>query len=102
MRDEGCCSPRQAVSTTYCPKVYQVWYMWFLGLVKSAASTALLLVAARLAACVWGENYWLIGWTYGGGLGPKGILALELGLPLARVWQRRVVGVLEVWDVPPL
>jgi len=49
------------VSRSFCWKPGQRFATWFLGLVKSAASTALLLVAARLAACVWGENYWLIG-----------------------------------------
>eukprot|EP00931_Biecheleriopsis_adriatica_P056631 TRINITY_DN33564_c0_g1_i1.p1 TRINITY_DN33564_c0_g1~~TRINITY_DN33564_c0_g1_i1.p1 ORF type:complete len:1809 (+),score=334.40 TRINITY_DN33564_c0_g1_i1:35-5461(+) len=38
-----------------------VWYLWSLGLVTSAAQTAVLMVAARVAACVWGEKYWLMG-----------------------------------------
>jgi hypothetical protein len=29
--------------------------------VTGAAETALLMVLARVAACVWGENYWLMG-----------------------------------------
>ena len=39
----------------------QVWQVWYLGLVTGAAETALLMVLARVAACVWGENYWLMG-----------------------------------------
>lgn len=38
-----------------------VWQVWYLGLVTGAAETALLMVLARVAACVWGENYWLMG-----------------------------------------
>ncbi|CAE7429948.1 unnamed protein product [Symbiodinium sp. CCMP2592] len=38
-----------------------VWLVWALGLVTGAAQTALLMVAARAAACVWGDDYWLLG-----------------------------------------
>eukprot|EP00930_Biecheleria_cincta_P039443 TRINITY_DN27122_c0_g1_i1.p1 TRINITY_DN27122_c0_g1~~TRINITY_DN27122_c0_g1_i1.p1 ORF type:complete len:1791 (-),score=286.76 TRINITY_DN27122_c0_g1_i1:25-5397(-) len=38
-----------------------VWAMWSLGLVNGAKGTAALMVAARVAACVWGERYWLMG-----------------------------------------
>ncbi|CAE8596814.1 unnamed protein product [Polarella glacialis] len=38
-----------------------VWHLWRLGLVTGAAETALLMVAARVAACGWGERFWLIG-----------------------------------------
>lgn len=39
----------------------KVWQVWFLGLVTGAAETAALMVLARVAACIWGENYWLMG-----------------------------------------
>ena len=38
-----------------------VWHVWYLGLVKDAAQTAVLMVLARVSACVWGEDYWLMG-----------------------------------------
>ncbi|CAE7526188.1 ADL1 [Symbiodinium natans] len=38
-----------------------VWLVWALGLVTGGAQTALLMVAARVAACAWGEDYWLMG-----------------------------------------
>ncbi|CAK9078957.1 Uncharacterized protein SCF082_LOCUS37695 [Durusdinium trenchii] len=38
-----------------------VWHVWYLGLVTDAAETAVLMVLARVSACVWGEDYWLMG-----------------------------------------
>ena len=47
-----------------CRPCSQVWQVWYLGLVTGAAETAVLMVLARVSACVWGENYWLMGnWT---------------------------------------
>lgn len=47
-----------------CWPCTQVWQVWYLGLVTGAAETAVLMVLARVSACVWGENYWLMGnWT---------------------------------------
>eukprot|EP00927_Polykrikos_kofoidii_P026441 TRINITY_DN23525_c0_g2_i1.p1 TRINITY_DN23525_c0_g2~~TRINITY_DN23525_c0_g2_i1.p1 ORF type:complete len:2086 (-),score=383.67 TRINITY_DN23525_c0_g2_i1:300-6338(-) len=38
-----------------------VWHLWNLGVVSSPLQTAILVVVARVAACIWGENFWLLG-----------------------------------------